>query len=336
MTSPRNPGISLLVHTRNSQDSLEKTLASAQGVDEVLIIDMESADNTLAIAKKFGARILSIPPNDRVDEIRNTYLEEVSFDWTLVLDSDEFLPADGITTLQALRQQAHSGNYDAVKLPRYNIIADRVLTSCGWYPDQQLRFFKTGFGNWGDGHHHSPTCKSGEKRTLTLQPPQCLHIHHQNYKNFREVIQKQLHYALSDHYDSDEKPFEFQKYVMEAYDIFAERHDVENEGDFATALATIMAWDQVIRGLIHWDDLGRSAPLMEAFSLPIRTQETELASTQEDLKELHAQHTTLRAQYTALQAEKAQWQAIQATRWYRFMQGLINRFPRLIAKISNK
>lgn len=50
--------INLVMIVKNEQRSLERCLMSVQGlVDEIIIADTGSTDNTKEIAKKFGARL---------------------------------------------------------------------------------------------------------------------------------------------------------------------------------------------------------------------------------------------------------------------------------------
>ena len=59
------PLVSIIIHTRNSDKTLEKCLQSIKNQRykniEIIIVDQESEDNTLPIAKKFGVRIFSSP-----------------------------------------------------------------------------------------------------------------------------------------------------------------------------------------------------------------------------------------------------------------------------------
>ena len=45
--------VSILIHTRNSAATLERTLASVRWSDDIVVIDMESTDDTIAIARQF-------------------------------------------------------------------------------------------------------------------------------------------------------------------------------------------------------------------------------------------------------------------------------------------
>jgi hypothetical protein len=263
---------------------LPRLLDSTSWVAERIVVDMESSDDTVALARAAGCRVLSVEVAGCVDGVRNRFLGEAAHEWILVLDSDEYLADDAATALAELLAK-HGQDVDAFAIPRYNHIAGHVMRGSGWYPDHQIRLFRRGCVAWHDGNHRRPTVLTGDDRLRLLEPPSCLHIHHTNYENLRAVIERQVAYALAAVYDADPARYDFNAYVAQAYEEFDARWDPEADGQLSTALATIMAWDRIVRGLIHWDRLDRRPSLHDAFSLPIVTRpshrerdlETELA-----------------------------------------------------------
>lgn len=267
--------LTTLTHTRNSAETLPALLASTQWAHERIVVDMMSADDTCAIARDAGCRVVETPVADAVDSIRNDFLDLVSTDWTLVLDSDEYLSADAEENIQTIiRQYGKSAN--AIALPRFNSIAGHIMRGSQWYPDQQTRLFKTGTVKWQHGHHRSPVVDGGEEKTVTLTATDNLHIHHRNYESLREVLEKQLHYAVTDKYEMDPANFDFGSYIEQAYSEYNRRFDPESDGQLSQALAVIMAWDRIVRGIIHWEKLGREPELGQTFSLPLATVPEQL------------------------------------------------------------
>ncbi|HPD45090.1 MAG TPA: glycosyltransferase, partial [Candidatus Woesebacteria bacterium] len=52
------PLISAVINVRNEADNLDKCLKSIKNlVDEIVVVDMHSTDNSVAIAQKYGAKI---------------------------------------------------------------------------------------------------------------------------------------------------------------------------------------------------------------------------------------------------------------------------------------
>ena len=128
------PTISLIVHTRNSEATLPRLLETTGWLAERIVVDMESTDGTVELARAAGCKVLSTPPTDAVDSIRNQFLDHATGEWTLVLDSDEYLSADAGEELEKLIA-VQGASVDAFAIPRFNSIAGQVMQGSGFYPD---------------------------------------------------------------------------------------------------------------------------------------------------------------------------------------------------------
>jgi len=229
---------------------------------------MESTDRTCEIALQYDVTLLSTSVVPRVDGIRNNFIERAQHEWIFILDSDEYLSADAGQVVRSLLEE-YGRNRDIFSIPRYNMIAGQIMRGSGWYPDHQIRLFRKGCVRWSDSTHKLPELLATPERIQRLEPPGCLHIHHDNYDSITQFIERQLKYSLNDRYP--DQGFSFERYVAMAYEEFGFRLDEKNDGELSFALATVMAWDRVMRGLIHWEKLGRKDTLSHAFSLPVTT-----------------------------------------------------------------
>jgi len=179
--------ISVLIHTWNAAATLGRALASAAWAAERIVVDMESSDATRAIALEAGARVVAIAPTPRVDDARTAALAEARHEWIFVLDADEYLADDAEAAVQEL-VHAHAATADGFAIPRFNAIAGHVLRGSGWYPDHQIRLFRRGCVRWPGGVHRPPEVTTGAARLHRLEPPGCLHVHHDNYPSLTAVI----------------------------------------------------------------------------------------------------------------------------------------------------
>ncbi|MFB5762600.1 glycosyltransferase [Paenibacillus medicaginis] len=97
------PSISLCMIVRNEEKYLPKCLGSVQRiVDEIIIVDTGSTDDTVAIAKAFGAKVIEMPWQDSFADARNRSFEEATGDWILWLDADEEMDVDEADKLKEL------------------------------------------------------------------------------------------------------------------------------------------------------------------------------------------------------------------------------------------
>ena len=100
-----NP-IALVMIVRDEARCIERCLASARPwVDEMLVLDTGSADNTAEIARRCGARVARFDWIDDFAAARNAALALTDAAWCLVLDADEWIDTGG-EALAALRAEA--------------------------------------------------------------------------------------------------------------------------------------------------------------------------------------------------------------------------------------
>ena len=115
--------IELSMIVKDEATSLARCLRSVQGaVDRILIGDTGSSDNTVEIARSFGAEIVHVPWNNDFSQARNALLERATCDWVLVLDADEMLDAQGPAQL---RRDVQAAGIDAYDVHRWNYVRER-------------------------------------------------------------------------------------------------------------------------------------------------------------------------------------------------------------------
>jgi hypothetical protein len=93
----------LVVIARNAATTLLRLLDTVgPWVDETVVVDTGSLDETKSVARQFGARIETRLWQDDFSAARNAALDLAAADWHLALDADEWL-IDGGEFLQQLR-----------------------------------------------------------------------------------------------------------------------------------------------------------------------------------------------------------------------------------------
>lgn len=186
--------ISVVINTLNEEKNLAFALRSVQPwVDEIVVVDMHSEDQTVQIARDFSARVFF---HDRVgfaDPARAFALEQASGDWILVLDADELVPVPLSRTLLDL---ASSGKFDAVRVPFLHYILGAPLMHTSWGPRQGtlLRFFKKHHVQATSTIHDYLHLLPGSRvKELKFEPG--LAIVHFNYLDSHHFIEKLNRYT---------------------------------------------------------------------------------------------------------------------------------------------
>ena len=86
------PKLSLCMIVKNEAENLRRCLDSVKEVvDEMIVMDTGSTDDTIAIAQSYGAIVPSYDWRGNFSDARNEALKYVTGDWILVLDADEEL-----------------------------------------------------------------------------------------------------------------------------------------------------------------------------------------------------------------------------------------------------
>ncbi len=81
--------LSVYIITKNEEQTLPHCLESVQGLaDEIIVVDSFSADKTLEIAQKYGAKTFQRPFKGFQDQ-KQFALDQCSCEWVLNLDADE-------------------------------------------------------------------------------------------------------------------------------------------------------------------------------------------------------------------------------------------------------
>ena len=110
--------LSLCMITKNEQQYLENCLSIAKNyVDEIIITDTGSTDNTKAIAEKYTKNIFDFKWDDDFSKARNFSLEKATSDWIIVLDADELISEEDFKKIKELIQDTE---YDAFYLVQRN------------------------------------------------------------------------------------------------------------------------------------------------------------------------------------------------------------------------
>jgi glycosyltransferase involved in cell wall biosynthesis len=82
--------ISLCMIVKNEAHTIERAIRSVKPiVNQIIVVDTGSKDDTPAIAESLGAELYNYTWNDNFSEARNFSLQHATMDWILVLDADE-------------------------------------------------------------------------------------------------------------------------------------------------------------------------------------------------------------------------------------------------------
>lgn len=185
--------LSVIISTKNSAGIVERALQAVSFADEIVVVDMESEDETVEIARRYTDQVYQHPDHGYVEPVRNYSLEKASGDWVLVIDADEEVSPGLKKAIQGIIEASDQAELpDCYYLPRKNIIFQHWLQASGWWPDYQLRFFRNGYVEWSEKIHSVPITR-GEVKEFPAQEKFAL-IHH-NYQKVEQFIERLNRYT---------------------------------------------------------------------------------------------------------------------------------------------
>ncbi len=145
--------VSIVVSAYNEEAKIGDCLKSVTFADEIIVVDNESTDKTVEIAKKYKAKVTSKPNNKMLNINKNAGIAKAASDWILYLDADERVTKELQNEIKAILNQ-DSPDVAGYFIPRKNIIFGRWIEYAGMYPDYQMRLFKRGKGKYPEIHVH--------------------------------------------------------------------------------------------------------------------------------------------------------------------------------------
>ena len=142
---------------RNEESNLPRSLESVKAaVDELIVVDTGSTDNTIAIAESYGAKLIKTTWQDDFSSPRNLAIDAATGDRIIFLDADEFFAYPGKVRVAINK----AGDCATIIIPRIDIDEDqgRELNH-----DWSMRIFKN--VEWlryrGLIHEHLTNIKGG-------------------------------------------------------------------------------------------------------------------------------------------------------------------------------
>jgi glycosyltransferase involved in cell wall biosynthesis len=129
--------ISAIVIAGTEEKNIAGCLESVRWADEIIVVNSESKDRTVEIARGFTNRVF-VRKWEGYASQKNFSLQQAMNEWVLSLDADERVSPELRDEIANLDFSAADGFY----IPRRNYFLNKVIRSCGWGHDFQLRLFR--------------------------------------------------------------------------------------------------------------------------------------------------------------------------------------------------
>jgi len=181
--------LTAVILTLNEADHIADCIASLSGwIEEVVVWDSISADETCTLAQAAGVTVMS-RPFDNYAAQRQAVLDVLGAEWVLFVDADERATPALATEIQACLADDQQ-TVDGYWIPRRNFIVGHEMKAGGFYPDYQLRLLRREKAQYvAEREVHEIVEVVGEEGYLH-QP-----LIHYNYASWAQFHRKQRTYA---------------------------------------------------------------------------------------------------------------------------------------------
>ncbi|MSN96541.1 glycosyltransferase family 2 protein [Campylobacter sp. FMV-PI01] len=173
--------ISAVVLVKNNELTLEKTLKSLEFLDEVIVYDNGSTDNSINITKSFKNVNLINGEFMGFGKTKNRAASFAKNEWILVIDSDEVVDDE-------LKEVLKTKNLDKNYVYKLNFKAfykDIEIKHCGWNNQKIKRLYNKNITSYNQNDVHEDIIIDGLK-TENLAG----NVKHYSYHSISEFIQK--------------------------------------------------------------------------------------------------------------------------------------------------
>ena len=170
----------------NEEERLRGCLESAAWADEIVVVDAESVDKTVQIAREFTDKV-SVRAWPGFANQKNFAIEQATGEWILSLDADERVTPELRERVRAIVKD--DGPADGYSIPRRNIFWGQWVRHGGLYPDYQLRLFRRRAGRFVENAVHESVTVSG--RVEALAEP----LLHHSYKDLEDFVRRSNRYS---------------------------------------------------------------------------------------------------------------------------------------------
>ena len=178
--------ISAIIIANNEEKNIRECLESVSWCDEIILVDSESTDRTVEIAKEFTDKIF-IKKWEGFAVQKRFSLEKASNELVISIDADERVSPQLKNEIEKILDS--NAQFDGFKIPRENYFLNKKIKYCGWGNDFQLRLFKKSKAKVTDRKVHEGFIVDGNVGKLDNA------LIHYTHQKISETINKINHYS---------------------------------------------------------------------------------------------------------------------------------------------
>jgi len=206
--------LSVVIMVKNEEERLANTLESVKWADEIIVVDDQSTDKTVEVARRYTDKVFTGRAKKNEGEYRKWSYTLAKNPWVLSVDADEIVTPE--LKEDIVRVLSNSPVENGFTVQRRNYIGNYWVKYGGWYPAPQLKLFRK------DKFRHEEV----EIHARAFMDDPCGHLKsdliHYSYRDISDLVRKlnnQTTWEAQKHFRLGKK-MTFGKYFWRTIDRF--------------------------------------------------------------------------------------------------------------------
>lgn len=188
--------ISASIIVRNEEANIAEVCETVRWADEIVIVDSDSTDRTVEIARRYTDKIF----NREFQGYKDKHIfadAQTEGDWIFWIDADERVTDELKKSIEDLRKRPPEDLPAGFRIRRRTKFLGRWIGHSGWYPDYQMRLYKKSESFWGGVAPHETARVRGEIEELRGE---LLHYTKPSLSEYHRVVDSYASLAADFHF----------------------------------------------------------------------------------------------------------------------------------------
>jgi len=241
--------ISAFVIAFNRAPILGTCLRSLAFVDELIVVDKSSTDESRTIAETHADDVVSVPWTPTVEETRTLALSLCHHEWILFMDDDECLSAEAAGRILA---ELENPTADIYEFPLRHYILGRHDEAAYYWPEHHVRLFRRGAITFSRTVHAGIVRHSEQVMRFDASDGIC--IHHLSHPDVSAWIEKTNRYtSRADRAGLKSGPAGFAAFAHDRIDYWMARGTDQTPDGYPAAVALLRAVYDMVDAVKAWE-----------------------------------------------------------------------------------
>ena len=176
--------ISASIIVFNEEDNIADLCESISWADEIVIVDSDSTDKTVEIARRYTDKIFNREFRGYKD--KHEFADsKTTGDWIFWIDADERVTDELREAIENLKNKVENDLPEGFRIARKTWYLGRWIKHSGWYPDYQMRLYRKSASFWDGVAPHETARVKGKIETLNGE---FLHYTKRNLSEHNRVL----------------------------------------------------------------------------------------------------------------------------------------------------